>query len=688
MTELPIVVVVGSPNAGKSTLVNRLSGTRTTVVHETPGVTRDRKEIEVEWTGHRLLLVDTGGYDTTEDAPFAGHIREQVEQAIAAADVVLFVVDGRAGPLADDYDIADVLRRADVPRSSWSPTRSTTRRARRRRPEIYELGLGEPLLVSAVHGLGTGELLDRLVEVTGAVPRRRRGRAGGRAGRDAGGHRRPPQRRQVVAVQRHRRRDAHHRQRDRRHHARRHRQRRRDRRRPLPLHRHGRHAQGRQGERRRVLLVPAQRAEPGPRARGRHRRRRHHALRRARPLHLHRGDAPQLRHGDRREQVRHRRAGPRGDRRHRPAQAAPAAAGDRRLRGDAPRRQGAARDGRRARRALHGAHLDAASSTARSPSSPPTGRCRRSTASVSRCTTSPSSARRRRASPSRSTTGRWSRATSASSSRTACGRSFGLDGVPLVIDFKGKSDRRPGRSASRPVRARLPRRVDPVRSRRRQAVLRRRRAPARLRQRGHHQRLPRARQEGGRRGARLRHAQGVHPGGASPRRSSTPGSRSSSPPRRWSATSTRSSSRAGAARASPPAPPWCSRWCRWPSSSSSSVWIVLLLTTRYVSVASLAAAFLVPVLTIAFGEPLPYQIAGVLVAIVVWWAHRGNIRRLLAGEEHRVTLPWTRRARPCDGRQGRGGVSMSVTVIGSGQLGQRLRPPARAPRARRARSSR
>jgi GTPase len=168
MTELPIVAVVGSPNAGKSTLVNRLTGTRATVVHETPGVTRDRKEIEVEWTGHRLLLVDTGGYDTTEDAPFAGHIREQVEQAIAAADVVLFVLDGRTGPLADDHGIADVLRRARVPvvvvaNKMDDPASTATA------PEIYTLGLGEPLLFSAVHGTGSGELLDRLVEVTGAA---------------------------------------------------------------------------------------------------------------------------------------------------------------------------------------------------------------------------------------------------------------------------------------------------------------------------------------------------------------------------------------------------------------------------------------------------------------------------------------------------------------------------------------
>ena len=169
MKPLPIVAVVGSPNAGKSTLVNRLTGTRATVVHETPGVTRDRKEIVVEWTGHRLLLIDTGGYDTTEDAPFAGHIREQVEHAIAAADVVLFVLDGRTGPLADDFGIADVLRRAKVPvivvaNKMDDPASTATAQ------EIYTLGLGEPLLVSAVHGTGSGELLDRLVEVTGAAP--------------------------------------------------------------------------------------------------------------------------------------------------------------------------------------------------------------------------------------------------------------------------------------------------------------------------------------------------------------------------------------------------------------------------------------------------------------------------------------------------------------------------------------
>ncbi len=167
MRNLPIVAVVGAPNAGKSTLVNRLSGSRQAVVHETPGVTRDRKDFEVEWEGRLVRLIDTGGYDTAEDSPYAGHIREQVQNAIAAADVVLFIVDGRAGPLADDFEIAEVLRRSHVP-VVLAANKLDDPAAMRAVPEVYQLGLGEPFVVSAVHGLGTGELLDRLIEATGA----------------------------------------------------------------------------------------------------------------------------------------------------------------------------------------------------------------------------------------------------------------------------------------------------------------------------------------------------------------------------------------------------------------------------------------------------------------------------------------------------------------------------------------
>jgi GTP-binding protein len=163
----PTVVVVGSPNAGKSTLVNRLSGSRQAVVHASPGVTRDRKDVEVEWEGRLMRMVDTGGYDTGEDSPFAGHIREQVELAIDAADVVLFVVDGRAGPLADDFEIAEVLRRRRVP-VVLVANKIDDPAAVSAAQELYQLGLGEPLIVSSTHGLGTAELLDRLVEEAGA----------------------------------------------------------------------------------------------------------------------------------------------------------------------------------------------------------------------------------------------------------------------------------------------------------------------------------------------------------------------------------------------------------------------------------------------------------------------------------------------------------------------------------------
>ena len=170
----PTVVVVGSPNAGKSTLVNRLSGTRQAVVHETPGVTRDRKDVEVDWEGRLMRMVDTGGYDTAEESPYAGHIREQIELAIAAADVVLFVVDGRAGPLADDFEIAEVLRRRRVP-VVLAANKIDDPGAVSAAQELYQLGFGEPLMVSSTHGLGTAELLDRLVEESGAE---RRGEAG------------------------------------------------------------------------------------------------------------------------------------------------------------------------------------------------------------------------------------------------------------------------------------------------------------------------------------------------------------------------------------------------------------------------------------------------------------------------------------------------------------------------------
>jgi GTPase len=165
-SRLPVVVVVGSPNAGKSTLVNRLSGSRSAVVHATPGVTRDRKDVEVEWRGRRLCLVDTGGYDTAPGSPFAGPVRDQVRAALESAALVLFVVDGRAGAVADDHEIADVLRRARVPVILLANKLDDP--AALPAADLHRLGLGEPVPISAVHGLGVGDLLDSVFEAVSA----------------------------------------------------------------------------------------------------------------------------------------------------------------------------------------------------------------------------------------------------------------------------------------------------------------------------------------------------------------------------------------------------------------------------------------------------------------------------------------------------------------------------------------
>lgn len=183
---LPSVVVVGSPNAGKSTLVNRLSGSRAAVVHETPGVTRDRKEVEVEWRGRRLRLVDTGGFDAGSDSPFAGAIREQIEAGLGEADLVLFVVDGRAGALAGDHAIAEALRRADKPVLLLANKLDDP--AAVPSADLYKLGLGEPIPISAAHGLGVGDLLDLVLELvdSGEGPDEDGVRGEGDAGTEAG----------------------------------------------------------------------------------------------------------------------------------------------------------------------------------------------------------------------------------------------------------------------------------------------------------------------------------------------------------------------------------------------------------------------------------------------------------------------------------------------------------------------
>jgi GTPase len=156
------VAIVGFPNVGKSTLVNRLTQSRAAVVHETPGVTRDRKELVCDWSGKRFLLVDTGGVDVADPSPITRSIADQAREAVAEADVVVFVVDARAGITPGDEEIAAILRAARKPvlvvaNKIDDPRRDVDAL------EFHRLGLGDPLPLSALHGHGTGELLDEIV---------------------------------------------------------------------------------------------------------------------------------------------------------------------------------------------------------------------------------------------------------------------------------------------------------------------------------------------------------------------------------------------------------------------------------------------------------------------------------------------------------------------------------------------
>ena len=158
---LPRVAVVGYPNVGKSSLVNRLTGSREAVVHERAGVTRDRKEVECDWNGRGFVLIDTGGMDRLDADPISGSIREQAQAAIGEAQVALLVVDAQAGVRPGDEEMADLLRRAGIPvlvaANKVDGPADIPMAA-----DFHRLGLGEPLAVSAAQGLGTGDLLDRL----------------------------------------------------------------------------------------------------------------------------------------------------------------------------------------------------------------------------------------------------------------------------------------------------------------------------------------------------------------------------------------------------------------------------------------------------------------------------------------------------------------------------------------------
>ena len=158
----PMVAVVGRPNVGKSTLLNRIVGRREAIVEERPGVTRDRKEATAEWGGREFTIVDTGGWLPGEASTLEGKVSRQAEKAMAEADLVLFVVDTSIGPTDEDDRVAAVLRRLDRPTLVIANKVDSDKREH----EIWEfasLGLGDPWPVSALHGRGTGDLLDEII---------------------------------------------------------------------------------------------------------------------------------------------------------------------------------------------------------------------------------------------------------------------------------------------------------------------------------------------------------------------------------------------------------------------------------------------------------------------------------------------------------------------------------------------
>ncbi|MDR5639586.1 MULTISPECIES: ribosome biogenesis GTPase Der [unclassified Thermosynechococcus] len=160
---LPVVAVVGRPNVGKSTFVNRLAGERDAIVHDQPGVTRDRTYRPAFWRDREFLVVDTGGLVFDDDSEFLPLIRQQAELALQEATAAILVVDGQAGPTALDYEIAAWLRQHPVPVLVAVNKCESPQMGQAQAAEFWALGLGEPYPISSIHGSGTGELLDQLM---------------------------------------------------------------------------------------------------------------------------------------------------------------------------------------------------------------------------------------------------------------------------------------------------------------------------------------------------------------------------------------------------------------------------------------------------------------------------------------------------------------------------------------------
>ncbi len=164
----PIVAIVGRPNVGKSTLFNRLSGRRIAIVEQTPGVTRDRLYEECEWFGHPFVLIDTGGIQL-DKAPYGAQIRQQAEFAMAEANVIIFLVDGREGLTHMDYEIAEILRRTGKS-IVLTVNKVESKKREEEATEFYSLGFGEPFTISALHGMDVDFMLDRIVDLLPPPP--------------------------------------------------------------------------------------------------------------------------------------------------------------------------------------------------------------------------------------------------------------------------------------------------------------------------------------------------------------------------------------------------------------------------------------------------------------------------------------------------------------------------------------
>ncbi len=160
----PLVAIVGRPNVGKSMLFNKLIGQRLAIVEDTPGVTRDRIYGECEWVGRKFMLVDTGGIEPNTDDQILAFMREQAQIAIDHADVIIFLTDVKTGLTANDHDVANMLLKSGKPIVLAVNKMDSTGAPDPDYYEFYNLGLGDPVAVSAVHGHGTGDLLDECVK--------------------------------------------------------------------------------------------------------------------------------------------------------------------------------------------------------------------------------------------------------------------------------------------------------------------------------------------------------------------------------------------------------------------------------------------------------------------------------------------------------------------------------------------